>query len=104
MSRCLRRPARTRICTRRRSFPTWALPPFVARAFDHRHHCGMRCFLLALIILGATAARADWQYTRWGMKLDELVSLPPASSRRAIRRTSPAEQRDFAIDGVGDPL
>jgi len=61
----------------------------------------IRSALLSLALcMVASACRADWQYTRWEMTLDELMSKTNAK----IARTSLQEQKSKSIDVMGDAL
>lgn len=45
----------------------------------------MRVALIsAILMLVALESRADWQYTRWGMSLEELMALPGVSVSLAM--------------------
>lgn len=60
----------------------------------------LAAMITGLGLLYAPSASADWQYTKWGMSLDELL----ASSGAKVVRTTPKEQKDGEIDIVGRPM
>lgn len=58
---------------------------------------------LAMLLWGyrVDVARADWQYTKWGMKPDEVVA---ASGGKAVRTTSEEKKAHSSPDAKDEPL
>jgi hypothetical protein len=60
----------------------------------------LRPIIAFAILLAATTAHADWQFTRWGMSAEELETF----GRGNIARISPARQNSLKLFAVGDAL
>jgi hypothetical protein len=55
--------------------------------------------ITSLVLLFCSSAHADWQYTRWGSRVDEVLS----SAGQVVTKTTAQEQKDRAYP-FGEPL
>ncbi len=52
---------------------------------------------MLIIILSVNYARADWQYTRWGMTVEEVVSAPKGTLKRCVPSTCAGQETENDI-------
>ncbi|PXA98168.1 hypothetical protein DMC47_10000 [Nostoc sp. 3335mG] len=55
-------------------------------------------FLFFVLLLWATPALADWQYTKWGMTPDEVVAASGGTVHR-VARQSGAQDTEVEVEG-----
>lgn len=56
-----------------------------------------RAVIAAVAVMACGAARADWQYARWGMTPEEVQ----AAGGTAIARATPRQERDWSVETLG---
>jgi hypothetical protein len=56
------------------------------------------------LLLSISPARADWQYTKWGMSADDLIALGKGNIVRASERESSPNNEDVPGRGRGTTM
>lgn len=58
----------------------------------------LRIVTALAILIGSPAAKADWQFTRWGMSTSDLTAVPIV-----LNKPNPNERTLSRLPGLGEP-